>query len=141
VSELPYTISAILQQLGSGLSGALCYVGASQLQHRCQPGDHECRPPKRSERRADGGISWDVGLMFKVNGRRGQDWRILISYEPDDTYSVYLSRKAKIKETREGLFRVILDSASDVYCSELQRMIEVMYDKAIKEYNDGFIPI
>jgi hypothetical protein len=151
MSETPYTIRTILRHLGPGLSGALVYVGASKQNFTCvhtgpsNPGficperDVEQRPSKPSKVALDGGVSYEVGLMFAVNGKRGADWRMLITYEPNDTYSVYLSRKAKPSE--KALCRVILASASLVYGDNLQHVVETMYDDAIRKHNSGFIPV
>jgi hypothetical protein len=91
--------------------------------------------------RPDGLVDWDVGLCFRVNGRRKQDWRIMVAYEPSDTYTVYLWRTAKPTEERAGLRGVVINRLDDVYGEDLKGVVEQMYDRAIKEHNGGFIPI
>ena len=38
----------------------------------------------------DGGLHFTVGLVLGVNGKPGESWRIAVTYEPDDTYSVWV---------------------------------------------------
>ena len=35
----------------------------------------------------------------------------------------------------------VLDTRENVYCDQLQEIVEQMYDRAIKNYNGGFIPM
>lgn len=136
----PYTIRTIIEQLGgTGLRGALMYVGAHSLVYKCSEMEGECRPYHRSEYVTveDMGacVAADVFLKFKVNGKRGQCWYQVIAYEPDDTYSVWLMRgDRKVTGTD-----VIIECARDVYCDSLKDVVEHMYDRAIKERNGGFI--
>jgi len=141
----PYTISTIIQQAGGmGLQGAFCYIGASNLtyKHPSYYREHECRPSAESSVSPEhGGIEHEVGIMFKVNGKRGQGWHMAVCYEPDDTYTVYLLKLASRKERTEGRIANLLDWRRDVYCDGLQHTIESMYDRAIKNHNGGFINI
>lgn len=141
----PYTIQTIIQQAGGmGLNGAFVYCGSKDFvyKHPDRDRDYECRPSFRSHVSTEhGAVESEVSLSFKVNGKRGQAWTEIICYEPDDTYSVYLLRKANKKEREQGKIAKALDCRSDVYCDELQRVIENMYDSAIKKYNNGFINI
>jgi hypothetical protein len=141
--QTPYTIATMMNQMGKGIRGAFAYIGASQVTFRYPlgaPRDCEYRSCFRShEEPTIGGINYDVGLSFAVNGRRGQNWRMLVVYEPDDTYSVWLGRRAKPTEKREGKHFVVLDHREDVYCDVLQETVEHMYDKAIKKHNGGWI--
>jgi hypothetical protein len=142
-TKTPYTIAVMMDQLGRRLNGAFAYIGAHQITYRYPlgaPRDREYRSGFKShEEPMIGGINYDVGLSFAVNGRRGQGWRMLVVYEPDDTYSVWLCRRAKPTEKREGKHIVVMDHHADVYGDELKHAVESMYDKAIKEHNGGWI--
>jgi hypothetical protein len=35
-------------------------------------------------------VDFEVGVRLRVNGRRGRNWLMVIAYEPDDTYTVWL---------------------------------------------------
>lgn len=74
-----------------------------------------------------------VGIAFPVNGKQGDDWHMAVTYEADDTYKVWLY-------ANRPQFAVI-DQCEDVYCMELKQVVESMYDKAIKTYNQGFITV
>lgn len=139
----PYTIRCIIDQSGGfGMRGAFAYVGASHFNHKCKDVEHECRPSKQSELRTDPSKPWpfvdfEVGLMFKVNGKRDEEWHMVVTYEPDDTYSVWLVRgDAK----RQGTDTVIA-CHRDVYCDNLKDVIENAYDQAINDRCGGFIPL
>jgi hypothetical protein len=139
-SKVPETIRTIIEQCGGmGLRGAFVYVGAQEFSYKCPNVRGECRgsPSNITEH---GLVDYGVGLTFRVNGKRGANWRMMIAYEPDDTYSVYLWRRAYPKEEEKGLRGVVLESADDVYCDTIKSVVEQMYDRAIKEHNDGFIP-
>jgi hypothetical protein len=137
----PYTIRTIIEQCGGmGLRGAFVYIGASQFSYKCPDVETECRG-HRSSVTKEGLVDYGVGLTFRVNGKRGAGWRMMIAYEPDDTYSVYLWRRAKPTEEKAGRRGVVIGSYDDVYCDMLKEVVEQMYDRAIKEHNDGFIPL
>jgi hypothetical protein len=139
-SEVPDTIRTIIEQCGGmGLRGAFVYVGAQEFNYKCPNVRGECRG-SRSEVTKEGLVDYGVGLTFKVNGKRGANWRMMIAYEPDDTYSVYLWRRAYPKDEEKGLRGNVIDVLNDVYCDTLKGVVEQMYDRAIKEHNDGFIP-
>lgn len=72
-----------------------------------------------------------VGLM--VNGKPGYRWMIKITLDFSDTYIVELlaSRGDKTEQ---------LAHRDWVYCDELKRVVEQMYDGAIKKHNGGIIP-
>lgn len=133
MSNLPQPIRDIQDQLGRGLSGAMCYVGASNPTYLCRDWT------SASKVRDDGTVHFDVGLCFQVNGKRGQGWRIIIAVEPCDTYTVRLWRKAKPSEVREGKLGVVMTEIEDVYCDTLKQVVEKVYDDAIREHNGGFI--
>jgi hypothetical protein len=134
--EAPYTINTIVAQLGPGIKGALCYVGAHGFSYECPPGNEgETRPDRTSSVTPDGLVDYGVGLAFKVAGPPRAGWKIIVTYEPDDTYSVYMTRPAKKVEcATQGLRGVVLDQASDVYCDNLQQVVESVYDRALEKY-------
>jgi hypothetical protein len=132
---VPSRISEMMRQLGRGLSGALVYVGAGKVVYQ----DRE--PWRSSQELPNGLVRFDVGIAFPVNGKRGQGWKIVISLEPCDTYTVYLCRRANRKEQAAGKLGVVMKSQDDVYCDVLQQVVEATYDNAIREKNGGFIPL
>lgn len=72
-----------------------------------------------------------------MNGKPGRKSIVVIAYEPDDLYSVWLveghaGRKA------DSMVRACV---REVYCDTLQTVIELTYDRAIAEHNEGFIPV
>ena len=81
--------------------------------------------------------SYEVGAQCRVNGKRGRAWTLVIAYEPDDTYTVWLveGHKGRKPET------MVLACHRDIHCDTLQRAIEQTYDRAITEHNSGFIPL
>ncbi|HVB24078.1 MAG TPA: hypothetical protein VNG51_19225 [Ktedonobacteraceae bacterium] len=72
-----------------------------------------------------------VGLI--VNGKLGYRWMIKITLDFSDTYIVELL--ATRGDKTEQLAR-----QENVYCDELQGVVEQMYDGAIKEHNKSVIP-
>ena len=137
-NPLPDTIRTIIEQCGGrGLHGAFCYVGASELAFRCPQSEGSYRSGFRSKTE-DGtpGVTYEVGLRFRVNGRRGQAWTMFIVYEPDDTYTVWLVRLIG----RARRFDVIA-CHRDVYCDTLKEVVEDTYDEGIRAHNEGFIPL
>lgn len=72
-------------------------------------------------------------LGLYVNGKPGHKWMIKITLDFSDTYIVELF------STREHTTEK-LASREDVYCDELQEVVEQMYDNAIREHNKGVIP-
>ena len=72
-----------------------------------------------------------IGLS--VNGKPGYKWMLKITLDWSDTYIVeLLATRGNKTET--------LASEQDVYCDELQTVVEQMYDNAISEHNGGVIP-
>jgi len=148
--SLPYQIEAMREQLGKGLRGAMAYVGASKPTYTCK---HETGGGN-SEVTENGLVSAPVALTFAVNGKRGAGWRIIVSIEASDTYTVRLwkpvntTAKARMKEMEKAAAEgrpmklgEVLDESSDVYCDVLQEVVERMYDRAINEKCGGFIPL
>ena len=54
-----------------------------------------------------GFVEYEVGLQCHVNGKRGHRWTLIIAYEPNDTYTVWLvkgrwGRKAEFSKAVGG---------------------------------------
>ena len=141
MKTVPDTIRAILDQAGGlGLRGAFTYIGASQFTYRCPEPHGEYRSSRPSRLQAEGGpgfVDYDVGLQCRVNGKRGHAWTLIVAYEPDDTYSVWLVEGHAGRQPGS----MVLACQRDVYCDTLQGVIEQVYDRAIREHNEGFIPL
>ncbi len=139
--SLPETVQAIIAQAGGlGLRGAFTYVGAHDISFKCaEPlGEYRSSRPSRLVSEGDlGFVEYEVGLQCRVNGRRGRAWTLIIAYEPDDTYSVWLVEGHSDRKASE----MVLACLRDVYCDTLQSVIEAAYDQAIREHNHGFIPL
>ena len=84
-----------------------------------------------------GNVDFEVGLRFKVNGKPGNNWVMIIAYEPDDTYSVWLIEGHAGRKPGS----MVLACHRDVYCDMLRQVIEQTYDQAIRDHNQGFIPL
>lgn len=123
--ENNWQIQEIIGQLGGrGLRGGLVYVGAHNLQARAN-GICESKVTETS-------IDFGVGLIFTPNIRR-RGARILITVEPSDTYTVRLLFVGKTIE--------VYKEFDNVYCDQLQFIVEQMYDEYIKTVQGGFISI
>jgi len=137
---VPYTIRTIIEQSGGrGPRGAFAYVGGTALTYSCPQSEREERPGYASCI-VNGTVDFGVGLIFAVNGKRGEQWHMIVAYEPSDCYTVWLVRRATPTEWTAGQRGAILDHARDVYCDQLQSVIEAMYDAAIAKHCQGFIP-
>ena len=138
MATLPWRIQAMINQMGGrGFNGALLYTGASQLTFKDDDPD---RTPTASRfDKETGAIHFDVGLMFKVNMRHGQTWKVVVALDPGDTYSVYLLHVAGIKTfTLTCKLSDLADSYTGVYAEMLQDIVQTIYDK---ELGSGGIPI
>jgi hypothetical protein len=139
--SLPETIRTIIAQAGGlGLAGAFTYVGASQFTYRCPQAEVEYRSSRPSRLVSEAGlgfVDYEVGLQTRVNGKRGRAWTLIIAYEPDDTYTVWLLEACQGRKAGS----MVLACHRDVYCDVLQSVIESTYDEAIREHNGGFIPL
>ena len=134
---LPWRIEQILSQMGGrGLHGALVYTGASMVGYNNREDDSKPDPSTVDDK---GFVDFQTGLMFKVNGPRGKLWKIIVSFEPNDTYTVRLWQGLSLAQT--GKIGEILFEFDDVYCDMLQSFIEEIYDTAIAKYNGGYICI
>jgi hypothetical protein len=138
---VPYTVQAIIAQAGGvGLRGAFVYVGASAFTYRCAEPVGEYRSSRMSQLRSGNGrgfVDYEVGLQCRVNGKRGRAWTLIIAYEPNDTYTVWLIEVHRQRQPDS----MVLACQRDVYCDTLQGVIEAAYDRAIREHNQGFIPL
>ena len=104
------------------MHGAFVYVGAHNFVYNVTK-------EMKDSKFEDGFLTFGCGLIFKVNGgNRG--WKMAITLENSDTYTVYLY------STRNNIQKII-DSTNDVYCDNLQEVVESMYDEAGKKA--GFI--
>lgn len=137
---IPETIEAIINQLGGrGIRGALGYIEANKLTFRCAEMHGEYRAGRRSEVDTTGCPNFEVGLAFRVNGKPKRGWQMLVAYEPDDTYTVWLWQVGTAAQRAVGIMGEVLDKREDVYCDMLQSTVEQMYDAAIKKHNGGWI--
>ncbi|MCZ7636603.1 MAG: hypothetical protein M5U12_11605, partial [Verrucomicrobia bacterium] len=141
-ATVPETIRTIIAQAGGQrISGAFAYVGARKLTYRCARLEGEFRSSRDSRLRTDLAmpfVDYEVGLQFQVNGKRGRVWTMIVAYEPNDTYTAWL---VEGRRRRGQLGLKELACARDVYCDTLKGVIEAVYDRAIRDHNDGFIPM
>lgn len=142
--KIPFTIQQIIEQAGGfGLSGALVYCGTRKwsFKHPATNLDTSCYPEKQSRLSSEGRplpeVDYTVGLSAHVNGKRGKDWTLIVAYEPDDTYTVWLVEG----HSRRTADSTVISHRRDVHAEDLQGVIEYLYDGAIKTANGGFIPI
>ena len=68
-----------------------------------------------------------------VNGKPGYQWMIKVTLDFSDTYTVELIAARGGNVTQ-------LAREHDVYCDQLQSIVEGMYDEAIVSHNGGCIP-
>ena len=129
----------IIGQLGRGISGTLCYIGADP---RSIVG-HDCYDkPDTGEDKGDSRIDDETGLVagggncwvrFQVNGKRGERWLMTIALEWRDVYTVWLQgvgRSGKVLWT---------ERMEDVYCDMLKEIVENLYDRALRQRNGGWV--
>lgn len=122
--------------------GALDYVGGHELffNHPASGRDHECRSSFRSHLDESGKLKYEVGLSFRVNGRPGENWRMSVAYEPDDTYTVWLVRDTGQRLPRSGFGPEVLATMNDVGSDDLQHAVESVYDEAFKMVEPHLVP-
>lgn len=141
LESLPETVQAIIAQAGGlGLGGAFVYVGAQNFTYRCAEALGEHRSSRLSRLVSEGGqgfIDYEVGLQCRGNGKRGRAWTLIVAYEPTDVYTVWLVEGHRDRKGSE----MVLACQRDVYCDTLQGVIEGVYDQAIRDHNQGFIPL
>ena len=141
LASLPETVQAILAQAGGlGLNGAFAYIGAQHFTYRCAEAVGEYRSARTSRLVSEAGqgfVDYEVGLQCRVNGKRGRRWTLIVAYEPNDVYSVWLVEGHRGRQPGS----MVLACERDVYCDTLQSVIEAVYDRAISDHNGGFIPL
>ncbi|MBE7504440.1 MAG: hypothetical protein HS113_29940 [Verrucomicrobiales bacterium] len=141
LASLPETVQTIIAQAGGlGLQGAFTYIGARAFSYRCAEMVGEYRSSRPSRLKSEGGesfIDYEVGLECRVNGKPGRRWTLIIAYEPDDTYTVWLVEGHRGRQPGS----MVLACERDVYCDTLKSVIEAVYDRAISDHNGGFIPL
>lgn len=76
-----------------------------------------------------GCVRYTVGIEFPVNGPPGEHWRMAVSYEPTDSYRVWLFGN-------QGL----ISDANWVHFGALSDAIVSLYYQAIETRNGGNIP-
>ncbi len=137
----PWRIEQILTQLGgAGLSGAICYTGGHNLAYHNRPDDSRPDPSEWNE--DNGTLRYQTGMQWRVNMKRSQTWKMFVTLEPSDTYTVRLLRCYGYKTARaKGRQAELYTEMTEVYCDMLQGIVENMYDKAVQAENSGFIPL
>lgn len=127
-----------MEQLRHGMVGALDYVGGHELffTHPSDGRDHECRSSFHSHVGENGSLKFEVGLSFRVNGKAGENWRMTIAYEPDDTYTVWLVRDL---DRRHSTMSEVLATLGQVNSEDLQHAVESIYDEVVKMPGPEFV--
>ena len=141
LESLPETVQAIIAQAGGlGLRGAFVYIGAQHFTYRCAEALGEYRSGRFSRLVSEGGqgfVDYEVGVQCRVNGKPGHAWTLIVAYEPTDVYTVWLVEGHRDRKASE----MVLACQRDVYCDTLQGVIDSVYDQAIRDHNQGFIPL
>lgn len=132
--EIPDRIQTIIEQLGRGLTGALVRVGGRLIAYNYQP---LTRPSRVTPA---GAVESECSLTFSVNGKPGEMWRVVVSYEPSDTYTVRLWRLCRSHGLDNPRMGEIIGYADDVYCDMLREVVVSLYEEAIHEHCNGSIP-
>lgn len=132
--EIPTRIQIIIEQLGRGLHGALLLTGGQLIGYWDKP------LTRASFVTPEGCIDSECCLTFSVNGKRGQGWRFVVSYEPSDTYTVRLWRSKRSRSLDNPRVGEVIGCADDVYCDMLRDVVVGLYDEAIREHCNGFLP-
>lgn len=140
-SALPDTIQTMIDQMGGrGTRGAFTYVGAQNLMYNQKT--KEGTPNETRYFPEHGTFDVDTGLTFNVNMGKGSQWKMIVAYQPSDTYSVFLWRGFRgEKAAKTGKMGEAVTKIHDVYADELQHTVESVYDDAIKKYKGVFIPL
>jgi hypothetical protein len=136
---MPYRIQEMFAQLGGlGLAGAPVYTGATQITYK-----DKCDEVLPNGSYVDAkGLHFHTGVMWRVNGKPGQIWKLAVTLEPSDTYTVRLLRVHPMTEIVEtGAAATVLMEFEDVYCDQVQKIAEYVYDQCIIKLNDGSIPL
>ena len=131
------TDTMIAQMGGTGLNGAFAYTRGRNISYKCRDDDSK---PLNSEVLGNGLIDFEIGIQFTPN--IGRSWKMIISLEGDDTYTVRLWKPYTApKAAKTGLFGKVMAEAKYVYNDMLKDIVESMYDEAINTHFGGFISI
>jgi hypothetical protein len=115
-------------------------VGASRISYKER--EDGCYPDASYFDNSNGSLFYEVGIQFNVNVKRNQTWKMIVAYEPSDTYTVYMVKcYGAATAAKKGRLSEIKATAPDVYCDQLQAIVEGVYDDIIQEVNGGWIPI
>lgn len=129
MNQLPQFAQDIYNQLNGGkLNGAITYCGGREVRY----GPFNSQYPQ-VEPDEHGRFDFSNCLRFRPNTSRRT--LIIIAIQPLDTYTVWLWRE---KADRTG---EILERQDEVYCDDLQQVVERMYDAYIKTHQKGFIDL
>jgi hypothetical protein len=139
-----WRIEQMMEQMGAlnkNISrNCFAYIGATNPIYKAREDD---ALPDPSSVGKDGMIEYQVGLQFNVNIKPG--WKIIVTLEPDDTYTVRLWRQHRrntwLQKDGSMLVGEVIEEMTDVYCDMLQETVEHIYDQAIQKHNNGFIHI
>ena len=120
--------------------GALDYVGGHELffNHPPNSRDHQCRSSFHSHIEDSGRLKCEVGLTFRVKGMPGENWRMTIAYEPDDTYTVWLMRNFA---RRPSSMSEVLATGDQINSDYLHHAVESIYDEAVKTFARDLEPV
>lgn len=128
-----------MEQLGHGMVGALDYVGGHELffNHPACGRDHQCHSSFHSYVGENGRLKYEVGLTFRVRARPGENWRMTVAYEPDDSYTVWLMRDAGPQPLSMS---EVLTTRGEINSDDLQDAVESIYDAAVKTSERDLVP-
>ena len=70
-------------------------------------------------------MDYEVGLQCHVNGKRGHCWTLVIAYEPNDTYTVWLVEGHRGRKPDS----MVLGCEREVFCDTLRGTIEAVHDR------------
>lgn len=127
---IPQFARDIWDQLGGGgINGALAYIGGREFRY----GPHDIKMPQ-VEPDENGLFDFTNCVRFRPNTT--QMTLFIIAIQPGDTYTVWFWRRRD-----QGPVGEILKRYDDVYCDNLQQVVEETYDEYIKEHQKGWIDI
>jgi len=144
MSKLPYTIKTIFDQIGISMMRVGGHKAGYNLTNaKYSPEELQecsCYPEEYSSVRKDGQVLQGVGVYFRVNTKR--KIYLYVSYEPDDTYTLRLWKAhTPLEYVKYQTIGKVLDEQTEIFCDILGDVIERMYEKYIREYQNGFIHI
>jgi hypothetical protein len=140
-ASLPYTITTMLAHMGGfTFRGAPVRLGVDRRNVTFRHPDYGFEEEVRGEQpywAIEGYLHYTVGIDLPVNGKRSEGWRMIVSLDGNDLYSVWL-----IASDYKGQGRPhMLEAASSVYAEDLIVVMDDIHTRAIEEYCDGFIPL